>query len=360
MPGHSRISLYFPDKHLFAEEKCIVLGGDAGGTKVNLAFFEARFTGVSLLKSSTYPSGSFPSVNKILQQFMLENPEYIPQKICLGVAGPVFEGRVTVTNLPWHLDANEIADATGVSQVILLNDLEATAYGLAGLEEKDFAVLQAGSPDDGGGNISILAPGTGLGEAGLFWDGQAHHPFATEGGHCDFSCRDDTDQQLHDYMLKKYQVVSWESIIAGPGIYSIYQFLCEVKKRKISVAMEDKLKTKDPSAAVSEAAIEETDGIAVEAMRLFVRYLARECCNLILKMKSTGGLMLAGGIPPKILPLLRDPWFYTNMMDCDRMQDLVKKVPVKVILNQQAPMIGAGWFGAFSSVNMVQHQKIKA
>jgi glucokinase len=290
---------------------------------------------------------------------MLENPDYVPKKICLGVAGPVFEGRVIVTNLPWHLDANEIAAATGVSQVILLNDLEATAYGLAGMEEKDFSVLHEGDPEEGG-NVSILAPGTGLGEAGLFWDGLAHHPFATEGGHCDFSCRNDTDLQLHNYMLKKYKVVSWESIIAGPGIFSIFQFLCEVKKRSVSPAMEDKMKTADPSAVVSEAAIEETDMVCVEAMRLFVGYLARECCNLILKMKSTGGLLLAGGIPPKILPLLRDPWFYENLLDCDRMQDLVKKVPVKVVLNDKAPMIGAGWYGAYSSVNMVQLQKILA
>jgi glucokinase len=357
MAGLSNISLYFPDRHLFSEEKSIVLGGDAGGTKVNLAFFEATATGVKMLRSSSYHSGNFPSVNKILQQFLQENPDYIPKKICLGVAGPVFEGRVTVTNLPWQLDASEMAAATGVSQVILLNDLEATAYGVAGLEEKDFSVLHKGDPEEGG-NISILAPGTGLGEAGLFWDGQAHHPFATEGGHCDFSCRNETDLQLHDYMLKKYKVVSWESIIAGPGIYSIFQFLCEVKKRSVSVAIEDKLKSSDPSAVVSEAAIEETDPVCVEAMRIFVRNLARECCNLILKMKSTGGLLLAGGIPPKILPLLRDPWFYENLLDCDRMQGLVKKVPVKVILNDKAPMIGAGWYGAYSTVNMVQPQKI--
>jgi glucokinase len=352
MAGHSKISLYFPDKLSFGNQKSIVLGGDAGGTKVNLAIFEATATDVKMIKSSTYHSGSFPSVNKILQQFIQENPDYKPQKICLGVAGPVFEGRVTVTNLPWYVDANEIAAATGISQVILLNDLEATAYGVAGLEENDFSILHAGDPEEGG-NISILAPGTGLGEAGLFWDGQFHHPFATEGGHCDFSCRNESDLQLHDYMLKKYKVVSWESIIAGPGIYSIFQFLCEIKKRTVSVAIEDKIKTSDPSAVVSEAAIEESDPVCVEAMRIFVRNLARECCNLILKMKSTGGLLLAGGVPPKIISLLQDPYFYDNLLDCDRMQDLVKKVPVKLILNDKAPMIGAGWYGAYSSQTMV-------
>jgi glucokinase len=352
MSGYSKISLYFPDKLSFGDKKSIVLGGDAGGTKVNLAIFEATATDVKMIKSSSYHSGSFPSVNKILQQFILENPDYKPEKICLGVAGPVFEGRVTVTNLPWHVDANEIAAATGVPRVILLNDLEATAYGVAGLEEKDFAVLHAGDPEEGG-NISILAPGTGLGEAGLFWDGQFHHPFATEGGHCDFSCRNEDDLQLHDFMLRKYKVVSWESIIAGPGVYSIFQFLCEIKKRSMSVAIEDKIKTADPSAAISEAAIEESDPVCMETMRIFVRNLARECCNLILKMKSTGGLLLAGGVPPKIISLLQDPYFYENLLDCDRMQDLVKKVPVKVILNDKAPMIGAGWYGAYSSQTMV-------
>jgi glucokinase len=352
MAGHSKISLYFPDKNSTGDKKFYVLGGDAGGTKVNLAIFEATGSTVKMVLHSSYPSGAFPSANEILKKFLSENPGFKPQKICLGVAGPVFEGRVYVTNLPWYIDAHEIADATGINHVVLLNDLEATAYGLAGLEEKDYAVLQPGDPDEGG-NISILAPGTGLGEAGLFWDGQFYHPFATEGGHCDYSCRNESDLQLHDYMLGKYKVVSWESIIAGPGINSIFQFLCEVKNRKASVAIEDKLKHADPSAVISQAAIEETDPVCVEAMRIFIRNLARECCNLILKMKSTGGLLLAGGVPPKIISLLQDPYFFENMLDCDRMQDLIKKVPVKVILNDKAPMIGAGWYGAYSTVTMV-------
>ncbi len=352
MAGGSKISLYFPDKLSYGDKKTIVLGGDAGGTKVNLALFEATADEVKMIRSSTFHSGSFPSVNKIIEQFLSENPGYKPERICLGVAGPVFEGRVSVTNLPWYLDANEISAATGCSHVVLLNDLEATAYGVAGLDDKDFAVLHPGDSEEGG-NISILAPGTGLGEAGMFWDGQFHHPFATEGGHCDFSCRSEGDLELHDYMLKKYKVVSWESIIAGPAVFAIFEFLCEVKKRTATTAILDKIKTGDPSAAVSEAAIEETDPVCIEAMRIFVRNLARECCNLILKMKSTGGLLLAGGIPPKILSLLRDPYFYENLLDCDRMQELVKKVPVKVILNDKAPMIGAGWYGAYHSTTMV-------
>src|ERR1700712_3757989 len=135
MAGHPKLSLYFPDKISFGNKKSVVIGGDAGGTKVNLAIFEATMNDVRMIKCSTYHSGSFPTVNKILQQFMQENPNYKPEKICLGVDGPVFEGGVAVTNLPWYVDANEIAEATGIKQVILLNDLEATAYGVAGLTD---------------------------------------------------------------------------------------------------------------------------------------------------------------------------------------------------------------------------------
>jgi glucokinase len=352
MGDHSKISLYFPDRLSFGDKKSILLAGDAGGTKVNLAMFEATAVGVRLITSANFHSSAYPSVNSILQQFIKENADYRPEKICLGVAGPVFEGRVSVTNLPWHIDANEIAATTGVSKVVLLNDLEATAYGLAGMQEEDFAVLHEGDPE-AGGNMSILAPGTGLGEAGLFWDGNCYHPFATEGGHCDYSCRSESDLQLHDYMLSKYQVISWESIIAGPSIYSIYQFLVDVEKRIPDPAMAAKFANGDHSALISDAAIHHADPVSTETMRIYIRNLARECCNLILKMKSTGGLLLAGGIPPKIISLLRDPWFYENLLDCDRMQELVKKVPVKVILNDKAPMIGAGWYGAYSSVSMV-------
>ncbi len=356
MAGHSKISLYFPDKPSFANKKTIVLGGDVGGTKVNLAIFEADENNVRMIKTSTYHSASSNSINNILQQFLKENPDFQPEKVCLGVAGPVFEGRVEVTNLPWRVDADEIAAATNISKVILLNDLEVTAYGLAGMEEKDLHVLHEGDPDEGG-NISILSPGTGLGEAGLFWDGQSYHPFATEGGHCDFSCRNASDLQLHDYMLRKFKVVSWESIIAGPAIHAIYTFLCEAKNQTVNPAITEKIKHEDPSAIISEEAVNGTDPVCVETMRIFVRNLARECCNLILKMKSTGGIFLAGGIPPKIISLLSGPHFYENLLDCDRMQDLVKKVPVKVILNDKAPMIGAGWYGAYSSMTMVHPKK---
>ncbi|MDP4128629.1 MAG: glucokinase [Bacteroidota bacterium] len=346
MADSPMIALNFPGRHLLGNTKRCVLAGDVGGTKANLAIFEATADQITLIKTSSYHSGQYPSVIRIIQQFFRENPGYKPDRICLGVAGPVFEGHAEITNLPWVIDKKEIAAASGVQQISLINDLEATAYGLAGMEEKDFLVLHPGEPGIQG-NMAVLAPGTGLGEAGLFWDGHVHHPFATEGGHSDLSCRSAEDMELHDFLLQKYKVVSWESAIGGPAIHDIYNFLCQVKKRPANAAVTDAFMHDDPSAVISEAAVAGTDPVCVEVMKLFVLYLARESCNLILKMKAIGGLFLAGGIPPKILPLLKQPDFYNNLLDCDRMQDLVKKVPVKLLLNDKAPMIGAGWYGAY-------------
>lgn len=346
MADPSKISLAFPGRRLLGNKKVCVLAGDVGGTKANMAIFEATSDQVSLVKTATYHSSQYPSVIKIIQQFFQENPEYKPERISLGVAGPVFEGHAEITNLPWIIDKKEITAATGIESIALINDLEATAYGLAGMEEKDFLVLHSGESGIMG-NMAILAPGTGLGEAGLFWDGEVHHPFATEGGHADFSCRNSDDMELHNFLLNQFKVVSWESVIAGPAIYDIYNFLCQVKNRPANKLITIAFKSDDPSAVISEAAIAGTDAVCIEAMKLFIRYLARECCNLILKMKATGGLFLAGGIPPKIITLLKQPDFYANLLDCDRMQDLVKKVPVNVLMNDKAPMIGAGWYGSY-------------
>ncbi len=341
------VPLAFPGKRDLTGRKIVVLAGDIGGTKSNLAIFEATDNSVRIVVSATYPSAKYDSVTSIIQQFLREHPGHQPENICLGVAGPVFHGRIEVTNLPWHIDSREIIRDTGIEKVMLINDLEATAYGLAGLGPADFVCLHEGDPSVKG-NMAIIAPGTGLGEAGIYWDGQTFHPFATEGGHCDFSVRDADDLAFHDFMLQKYKVVSWESAIAGPAIHDIFRFLCEIKKRPEAPWLADAMKDNDPSAVISHAALNGKDAVCREAMDIFIRYLARESCNLILKSKAAGGLYLGGGIPPKIIPLLMEPAFYNHLLDCDRMQDLVRKVPVHVMMNDKAAMIGAGWYGAYA------------
>jgi glucokinase len=195
--------------------------------------------------------------------------------------------------------------------------------------------------------MAIIAPGTGLGEAGLFWDGHVYHPFPTEGGHSDFAPRTPKDMRLYKYLQKKYGVVSWEKVIAGPGIHDIYQFLCKDRRVEGPAWLEEAISAGDPSAVISQAALEEKDPLCIETMQNFVRLLARESSNLVLKMKATGGLFLGGGIPAKISPLLQQNVFYDNFLDNDRMQNLVRKVTVRIILSGKTALIGAAWFGAY-------------
>jgi glucokinase len=295
---------------------------------------------------ATYHSASFPSFIDILKKFNSDYPDQHAERICLGVAGPVFRGRVELTNLNWNMDSAEIARFAGLPYISLINDLEATAFGLAGLPEDDLLTIHEGVLDIPG-NMAIVAPGTGLGEAGLYWDGQYYHPFPTEGGHTDFAPRTKQDMKLHDWLSRKYGVVSWEKVIAGPAIYDIYQFLRETKKRKEPDWLKEALEKDDPSAAISRFAVEEKNAACMETMHIFIRYLARETSNLVLKMKATGGVFLGGGIPPKISSLLQQNVFYHHYLDCDRMQHLLNKVPIKIILNSKTALIGAAWYGAY-------------
>jgi glucokinase len=322
-----------------------VLAADVGGTKANLALYKVQDLKMEIVKAHKYSSQDYSSFIDIIRSFIHDVPVQ-PQKICIGVAGPVINGEVEFTNLSWSVSEKEIAQHTGVTAVALINDLEATAYGLACLPEEDLLVLHPGKKTKEGGNIAIIAPGTGLGEAALFYDGRNYHPFATEGGHSSFSTRTDTDVALYHYLRSKEQVVSWEHVIAGPGIHSIYQFLRTVEKMEEPQWLKEALEQDDPSAVISKAAIGKKAAICERTMQLYIRYLAYESANLVLKMKSSGGLFLGGGIPPKILPLLKDTAFYEAYRDCDRMHDLVEAVPIKVILNDKTALLGAAYFGA--------------
>jgi glucokinase len=344
-----RIPLFFPGQSSLQNRTITVLAGDVGGTKTNLALYKTADGRLELICEATYHSTAYSSCIDILQQFLKESEisgKPAPSRICLGVAGPVVLGKVEITNLSWNLDLEEIRKASGLTDVFLINDLEATAYGLAGLEMADLISIHETGVDHKG-NIAIIAPGTGLGEAGLFWDGSSYHPFSTEGGHTDFAPRTEMDIELFHFLQKKYGIVSWERVIAGPAIHDIYQFLLEIKKRGQPAWLKEALLQEDPSALISQTAIEEKDQTCIETLQIFVRYLARESSNLSLKMKATGGLYLGGGIPPKISALLQYNVFYDNFLDCDRMQHLLKNIPIKIILNSNTALLGAGYFAAY-------------
>jgi glucokinase len=341
------IPLFLPGRAVLPMHGVTILAGDIGGTKTNLAYFKASRSEITLLKQERFASGDFQSCIEMLEHFLQGDDHPPADRISLGVAGPVIQGKAELTNLNWFMDSDEIIRKTRVERVTLINDLEAIAWGLAGLKPEEKITLCPGNPLIKG-NMAIIAPGTGLGQAGLYWDGKHYHPFPTEGGHCDFSPRTDFDMDLCRFLQKEYGIVSWEKLISGPAIYDIYRFLLRSDKEEEPQWIRDAFQTEDPSAVISTAAEEGKDERCVHTMKHFVRYLARESSNLVLKMKATGGLFLGGGIPPKILPLLENGSFRKDFMDCDRMQHLLEEVPVYIIKNDKAGLLGAAYYGAYA------------
>lgn len=344
------IPLYLPNQFTEERNNKTILAGDIGGTKSNLAIFKSENGKMNLLTQASYHSSEFSGVAAVIKKFVQSINLSVPDCISLGVAGPVLGDNVEITNLNWNLNAKDLAQETGAKKILLLNDLEANAYGLAGLNDDDFITLHKGT-GTAKGNMAILAPGTGLGEAGLFWDGTSYHPFATEGGHCDFAPQSETDIALYRYLRKQFPHISWELVASGSAIHNLYLFLRDEIKMQEPEWLAAKLNA-DPqhaSSIISAAAMDNSSGICVETMQLFVRFIARAACNLVLKMKSVGGLFLSGGIPPKNLHYFQSAFFYQSFIQCDRMGELVQSVPVKIIMNEKTPLLGAAYYGAFGA-----------
>lgn len=340
------IPIIFSDRLQNSTAERTVLAGDVGGTKVNLALYKISGSKWDVLKAKQYHSSSFQSFPDIVNTFFEEHEVEKPAGICAGVAGAVVNNKAKLVNLPWGIDGEEITAATGIKKVTLINDLEANAYGLALLKNEDFMTLHAGAGYPG--NAAIIAPGTGLGEAGLFWDGNFYRPFATEGGHCDFAPRTDIDSELHTYLKQLHGIVSWEHVVSGPGILAVYKFLRDVKKKEEPAWLTTEMLQEDPSAAISESALQNTAPICVETMRLFVEHTARICTIIALKLKATGGIFLGGGIPPKTAKLFQQDVFVETFLTCDRQRDLMDIIPIKIIMNDKTALLGAAYYGAYS------------
>jgi glucokinase, proteobacterial type len=339
-------TLYLPRKAAEAVQGQKILAADIGGTKTSLGLFDVRDHKLSLLHEAVFPSKEYVTFQDILSRFM-GNDLPTPSVLSVGVAGPVLGDTVKLTNLAWEIDGSALRRDMGIERTVLINDLEATAYGLAGLDPEDIATVYD-ADGDVYGNMAILAPGTGLGEAGLFWDGSAYRPFATEGGHSDFAPQTELDLELLVHLQGVVGMVSWEHVVSGPGIHRIYRFLRDVKGHKEPTWLTENFKfDRDPAAVISHAAMRELDPVCMTTMDLFVGYMAREATSLVLKHKATGGLLLGGGISPRIYPLLREDSFRQRFIRNSRMTELLQQVPIKVILNSKAALIGAAYYGAF-------------
>ncbi len=347
------IPIAFPEQPSLTDGDT-VLAADIGGTKTHLALFKIRGDEITLIEERKYPSQKWHSLTNIVKDFKVEAPEL--KRFSIAFAGPVQEGKAKATNLDWEIDVRQLGKTIDVDSVLLINDLEAVGYGLAALREEDIAVVYDGdrSPN---GNAAIIAPGTGLGEAGMFWDGHAFHPFATEGGHTDFASTDELDVELFQFLNKKYGHVSWERVVSGPGIHAIFQFLRDVRKMEQPAWLKERMQEGDPSAAISKAA-EEGCPICQETLRLFIKYLSQEASDLALKFKATGGVFIGGGIPPKIWNEELQKEFLDQFFHVGRLRHLLETMPVYLILNSKAALLGAAYYGALGSKEGPQHFRL--
>lgn len=328
-----------------------ILSGDIGGTKTRLAVITVDGTRLHTEREQTYASRDYAVFEELLGEFL--HGSDIPARAAFGIAGPV-QGRVVLTtNLPWRIDADALQNRFGFDRCTLLNDLEATATGLPALGQEDLLTLHAGAPNDAGvntgGNAAVIAAGTGLGEAGLFWDGQRYHSFATEGGHASFSPGSDMEIALLRYLQQRHEHVSWERIVSGPGLVSLHEFLSLHRRAPTPDWLQHEMRHGDAAAAIANAAIAnaelgERDELCAEALDWFVRLYGAEAGNLALKVMSRGGLYLGGGIAPKILPRLQSGIFLDAFFSKGRMRPLLEAMPVKVILNDRAALYGAALY----------------
>lgn len=318
----------------------MILSGEIGATRTRLAAFETEGNSLHRVVEKLYLSQEHSGLSGIITDFI--RTEGIPvQSACFGVAGPVKRGRSKISNLPWTIDAHELAKQLKLNTVGLINDLEAYAYGIDALDSKDFITLNEGSEDEEG-NRAVISARTGLGMAGLYWDGFRHHPFACEGGHADFAPTRGLEMELLAYLQKKYGRVSCERILSGPGIKNIYDFLRDTNKQDEPQWLKEQMAAApDPPALISQLALEGRATICDQTLSLFVSIYGAETGNCALNFLSTGGIFLGGSIAAKIVPKMKDPIFMQSFLDKGRMEQLLKEMPVKIVLNDDSGIIGA-------------------
>jgi glucokinase len=321
----------------------MILAGDIGGTKTVLALFKDRGRPIPLQRQ-TFNSRDHDGLESVLKRFKknLTGGSVKIRAACFGVAGPVIRNATRTINLPWMVKGGRLGRLLGTQNVTLLNDLEAMAHGVSALKKDDLVTLQKGRPVPG--NAALIAAGTGLGEAILFWDGKRHRPSASEGGHTEFGPRIEPEMRLWAYLRKRYGHVSTERVVSGPGLVNLYRFLEESGKGREPAYLTERLSREDPATVIAETALSGKNRLCVKALDLFVSAYGAEAGNLALKALAVGGVYIGGGIAPKILPKFRDGAFLRSFADKGRYAALLSNIPVRVILNPDTALLGAALY----------------
>jgi glucokinase len=321
-----------------------ILAGDIGGTKTVLGIFEFAEPRLESVAEATYASSAHGSLEEVLALFLEAHRPVDLQAACFGVAGTVIDGRSKLIHMPWKPEETALARAIGAPRVVLINDVEAAAYGMLLLEDRERVVLNPGSPRPRA-NIAVMAAGTGLGESFLCWDGEGYRASATEGGHANFAPRTDREIELLQFLRAELDGhVSTERLLSGPGLHNIYRFVRQRSPEAEPRTIAERMVTEDPSAVIAELALESADTACVESLEIFASIYGAEAGDLALRYLAFGGVFIGGGIAPKILPALQTDAFLRAFLDKGRYSDLVASMPVFVSLEPRAPLLGAAHY----------------
>jgi glucokinase len=322
----------------------MILAGDMGASKTRLALFDTENEKLEPELEQEYLSAQHDSLESIVAEY-LQAHSVKPKAACFGFAGPVRNGQALATNLPWKVSVKDLSKSIGTERVQLLNDLEANAYGIACLDESEFCTISQATKAEPG-NAGLISAGTGLGEAGMFWDGHDLRPFSSEGSHCDFAPQNEQQYKLLIYLQRRYGHVSWERVVSGMGLRDIYTFLLESGYGPDPDWLVEEVLTGQSGAVISRHALEHDSELCDATLDLFVSCYGAEAGNLALKYMAIGGIYLGGGIAPKILSRLQEPIFIESFTNKGRFAELLKQIPVKVILNEQTALLGAARYAS--------------
>ena len=321
----------------------MILAGDIGGTKVHLALYDFAGGRLVAVRDHKFPASEYPSLDQVVKAFLVDGEREKVAAACFGCPGPVRDGRLKLTNLPWTLDTRDLTKSLGMEHIFLINDLEANGYGIPELAAESIVTLQEGDTQ-AAGHRGLVSAGTGLGECLLVWDGKLgrHLPLPSEGGHGDFAARNPREIALLEYLLRTLKGrVSIERVVSGLGIQNVYRFLRDDQKLEEPKWLRERMEAEDPNAVIGQCAEDGSSEICAETMRIFASAYGAEAGNVALKVLAAGGIYLGGGVAPKSLKIMQNGEFLKAFLDKGRLSPLLQSVPVRIILDETCALLGA-------------------
>lgn len=346
MDTKNKFNLFLPGISSETNDNVSLIAVDLREKKTVIGLYSSENRTVFLKKEKSYDTKEFSSISDIVNHFITDHSLDNISKIAIAIPGPVLGGKSAPARLSWKLNAAEIKNSTNIAEVLLINDLEASAYGLEHVSQKNLVTIHD-SEYFTPGNAVLLSPGDGLGEASLFWDGSFLRPFATEGGHCEFSPRTNDEVEFYTFLQEIYGIVSWESVLSKGGLFNVYRFLRDVKRQVQPEWLTEEIEAGNFTEAIIRGAIEKRDRICTMTIETFLVYLAREANSLVLKMKATGGLFLSGEILVMLEQFLNNSKFYKNFIISDKMENILKDIPIYLVKEEKTILNGAALYAAY-------------